>query len=84
MTRGCLIQSYVDHYKTVRLHSAIGYVTPQDMFLAVVILNDTVSGYTEFFFSSFTGTGSDTLTIEAQTNPSEWYVDDVVVIVLLG
>jgi putative transposase len=25
-----LIQSYVDHYNTVRLHSAIGYVTPQD------------------------------------------------------
>src|SRR6202047_4004304 len=26
-----LIQSYVDGYNTVRLHSAIGYVTPQDM-----------------------------------------------------
>jgi putative transposase len=26
-----LIQTYVDHYNTVRLHSAIGYVTPQDM-----------------------------------------------------
>jgi transposase InsO family protein len=26
-----LIQSYVDHYNSVRLHSAIGYVTPQDM-----------------------------------------------------
>jgi transposase InsO family protein len=25
-----LIQTYVDHYNTVRLHSAIGYVTPQD------------------------------------------------------
>jgi transposase InsO family protein len=25
-----LIQSYVDRYNTVRLHSAIGYVTPQD------------------------------------------------------
>lgn len=26
-----LIQSYVDEYNNVRLHSAIGYVTPQDM-----------------------------------------------------
>jgi len=26
-----LIQSYVDRYNTVRLHSSIGYVTPQDM-----------------------------------------------------
>ena len=26
-----LIQQYVDHYNTVRLHSAIGFVTPQDM-----------------------------------------------------
>jgi putative transposase len=25
-----LIQIYVDHYNTVRLRSAIGYVTPQD------------------------------------------------------
>ncbi len=25
-----LIQIYVDHYNTVRLHSAIGYVAPQD------------------------------------------------------
>src|SRR5205814_9233643 len=25
-----LIQNYVDHYNTVRLHSAIGYVTPLD------------------------------------------------------
>src|SRR5205085_9544908 len=26
-----LIQQYVDHYNGVRLHSAIGYVTPADM-----------------------------------------------------
>jgi putative transposase len=26
-----LIQQYVDHYNNVRLHSAIGYVTPMDM-----------------------------------------------------
>jgi len=26
-----LIQQYVDHYNTVRLHSAIGFVTPADM-----------------------------------------------------
>ena len=26
-----LIQAYVDHYNTVRLHSAIGYMTPQDI-----------------------------------------------------
>ena len=34
LTRGDavrLIQTYVDHYNTVRLHSAIGYVTPHDM-----------------------------------------------------
>ena len=26
-----LIEKYVDHYNTVRLHSAIGFVTPADM-----------------------------------------------------
>jgi len=43
-----------------------------------VALTDTVNSYTEYSFT-FTGTGSDTLTIAAQTNPGEWYVDDVVV-----
>jgi len=28
-----LIHSYVDHYNRLRLHSALGYVTPQDMLL---------------------------------------------------
>jgi PEP-CTERM motif len=45
---------------------------------ALVTLDDTVANWTEYTFS-FTGTGSDQLTIGAQTNPSEWYVDDVVV-----
>jgi transposase InsO family protein len=26
-----LVEHYVDHYNTVRLHSAIGYITPKDM-----------------------------------------------------
>jgi len=26
-----LIQQYVNHYNTVRLHSAIGFITPADM-----------------------------------------------------
>ena len=29
-----LIQQYVDHYNTVRLHSAVGFVTPADMLAA--------------------------------------------------
>lgn len=52
-------------------------------FLALLIdgtpevgLNDTVAKWTEYTFS-FTGTGSDKLTIEATTNPNEWYVDNV-------
>jgi hypothetical protein len=28
-----LIATYVNHYNTVRLHSAIGYITPQDKLL---------------------------------------------------
>lgn len=46
---------------------------------AVLALNDTtLYGYTQYTFS-FVGTGSDVLTIEGNTNPSEWYADDVVV-----
>jgi hypothetical protein len=41
-----------------------------------VTLDDTVNAWTQYSFT-FTGTGSDTLTIEAQTNPAEWYVDNV-------
>jgi hypothetical protein len=39
---------------------------------------DSFNTWTQFTFF-FTGNGSDTLTIEAQTNPSEWYVDDIVI-----
>jgi hypothetical protein len=39
-------------------------------------LNETVSSWTEYTFS-FTGKGTDTLTIQAATDPSEWYVDNV-------
>jgi hypothetical protein len=42
-------------------------------------LNYTAAGvYTQYFFT-FTGTGSDTLTLEGNTSPSEWFVDDIVV-----
>ena len=43
-----------------------------------VFLNDTVAAYTLFSFT-FVGTGSDTITFSAQTDPSEWFLDDVVV-----
>jgi hypothetical protein len=36
----------------------------------------TATSYAEDSFT-FTGTGSDTLSISAQTNPSDWFVDDV-------
>ena len=45
----------------------------------VLTLNDTAPGtYTEYFFS-FTGSGSDVLSFTGNTNPSEWFVDDIVV-----
>jgi hypothetical protein len=45
--------------------------------LASVTFNDTFAfPYTEGTFT-FVGTGHDTLTIAARTNPSEWFVDDV-------
>jgi hypothetical protein len=46
---------------------------------AVVSLDDTAPGpYTEYTFS-FVGTGSDTLTLQGNTNPSEWFVDDITI-----
>lgn len=45
----------------------------------VLALDDTTTyPYSQYTFS-FTGTGSDTLTLEGNTNPSEWYADDVVI-----
>jgi hypothetical protein len=44
-----------------------------------VTFDDTTALYTLGTFT-FLGTGSDTLTIAAQTNPSEWFVDDVSVV----
>lgn len=37
------------------------------------------ASYTQFSYN-FTGTGSDTIGFQAQTNPAEWYLDDVVVL----
>ena len=46
----------------------------------MVALNDSApAAWTDYTFS-FTGSGSDTLTLVGQTDPSEWYVDDVSVI----
>jgi hypothetical protein len=45
----------------------------------VLALDDTATyPYARYTFN-FTGTGSDVLTIEGNTNPSEWYADDIVV-----
>jgi hypothetical protein len=42
-------------------------------------LNDSAAyPYTQYSFT-FTESGSDTLTIAAQTNPSKWYVDSIAV-----
>jgi putative transposase len=38
-----LIQIYVDHYNTIRLHSAISYVTPQDRLTGLNVLASDVS-----------------------------------------
>jgi hypothetical protein len=47
--------------------------------VAVLALNDTAPlAYQKYTFS-FVGTGSDVLTIEGITSPSEWYVDDIIV-----
>jgi PEP-CTERM motif len=42
-----------------------------------VTLNDTVAGPFQPYNFTFTGAGSDSLSISAQTNPSEWYVTNV-------
>ena len=39
-------------------------------------LSDNINDYTQETFS-FVGTGRDTLTLAAKTDPGEWYVDDV-------
>lgn len=45
----------------------------------VVTLNNSAPAvYTPYTFS-FVGTGSDTLTLQGNTTPSEWYVDDIVI-----
>jgi len=45
----------------------------------VLALDDTATyPYSQYTFS-FIGTGSDVLTLEGNTNPSEWFADDVVV-----
>ncbi len=44
--------------------------------VGVTVPGTIVEGYVSYAFS-FVGTGSDTLSIWAQTNPSEWFVDDV-------
>jgi hypothetical protein len=45
----------------------------------VLALDDTVAnGWNEYTFS-FTGTGSDVLTLTGNTDPSEWFADSIVV-----
>lgn len=45
----------------------------------VLALDSSIpNAYNQYFFS-FTGAGSDVLTLTGNTNPGEWYVDDVVV-----
>jgi hypothetical protein len=39
---------------------------------------DSSSSYHQYFFA-FTGSGSDLLSLTGNTNPSEWFVDDIVV-----
>jgi hypothetical protein len=45
----------------------------------VISLDNTAPNTYTLYASSFTGTGSDTLTLTGNTDPSEWFVDDVVV-----
>lgn len=49
-----------------------------------VSLGDSASlTYTKFTFS-FVGTGSDTITLQGNTNPSEWEVDDIAITAASG
>jgi hypothetical protein len=41
------------------------------------MLNDSVGAPWHKFMFAFTGTGHDTLAISGQTNPSEWFVDNL-------
>jgi hypothetical protein len=47
--------------------------------VSVLSLNDTATYWYSPYTFSFVGTGSDVLTLEGNTNPVEWYVDDIVV-----
>ncbi|MEI9981037.1 MAG: PEP-CTERM sorting domain-containing protein [Edaphobacter sp.] len=47
--------------------------------VAVQSLNSSAPGVCIQYFFSFIGTGSDVLTLEGNTSPSEWLVDDIVV-----
>lgn len=67
---------------TVSFYGYAGASGDPDAYLTVsagagsTTFSDTVNTWTQGTFT-FLGTGSDTLTIAARTNPNDWYVDDV-------